>query len=101
MSKHGLLFGESRAIRRILDQSQQYARIAEPLLILGQPGTGKTVIAQHIHELSRRPGPFISNSASNIPEHLEVSYFSGHARGAFTGAQDDQMGVIEAAHRGT
>lgn len=95
-----LLFGDSSAIRELLEQCERYARVREPLLILGPPGTGKTAIARWIHELSRRNGPFISDSASNIPDNLEVSYFSGHARGAFTGAQD-QMGMIEAAHRGT
>jgi two-component system, NtrC family, response regulator HydG len=99
--KPKLSFGSSRVIRTVLDQCSHYARIVDPVLILGQPGTGKTVIARHIHELSGRPGPFISNSASNIPDHLEVSFFSGHVRGSFTGARDDQMGAIEAAHRGT
>jgi DNA-binding NtrC family response regulator len=96
-----LLFGDSRPIRRVLDQCDRYARITDPLLILGPPGSGKTVVARHIHELSRRPGPFIKEAASSIPDHLELSHLCGHVRGAFTGAASDRMGLIEAAHGGT
>jgi DNA-binding NtrC family response regulator len=96
-----LLFGESRAIRKVLDQCERYARITDPLLILGAPGSGKTVIARHIHQLSRRAGAFIKESASSIPSHLEFSHLCGHIRGAFTGAAEDRMGLIEAAHGGT
>jgi transcriptional regulator with AAA-type ATPase domain len=70
-----LLFGDSRAIRRVLDQCERYARITDPLLILGPPGSGKTVIARHIHELSRRTAPFIKEAASSIPGNLELSRF--------------------------
>jgi two-component system nitrogen regulation response regulator GlnG len=96
-----LLFGESRAIRKVLDQCERYARITDPLLILGAPGSGKTVIARHIHQLSRRPGAFVNEAASSIPSHLELPHLFGHVRGAFTGAGEDRMGLIEAAHGGT
>jgi DNA-binding NtrC family response regulator len=96
-----LLFGDSRPIRKVLDQCERYARIGDPLLILGPRGSGKTVIARHIHELSGRTGPFVKEAASSIPVNLEMSHLCGHVRGAFTSAAEDRMGLIEAAHRGT
>lgn len=96
-----LLFGVSDAIAKVLDASSRYAHSRHPLLILGQRGTGKTALARHIHILSGRTGSFIRESAAAIPEHLEVAHLGGHARGSFTGAHTDRMGLIEAAHRGT
>ena len=96
-----LLFGVSGAIATVLDAASRYARSGHPLLILGQRGTGKTALARHIHALSGRTGSFIRESAAAIPEHLEVAHLGGHARGSFTGAHTDRMGLIEAAHRGT
>ena len=95
------LFGHSHAIRGVLEQCERYARISEPLLILGAPGSGKTLIACHVHQLSGRSGAFIKEAASSIPLHLEHSHLCGHVRGAFTGAGEDRMGLIEAAHGGT
>lgn len=85
----------------MLDQCDRYARIGEPLLILGPPGSGKTALAQHIHHLSGRAGAFVREAASSIPGNLEISHLCGHVRGAFTGAAQDRMGLIEAAHAGT
>ncbi|MGH7525161.1 MAG: sigma 54-interacting transcriptional regulator [Gemmatimonadales bacterium] len=98
---HRLLFGTSRAMRRILDQCERYAAIRNPVLILGEPGTGKTLLAEHLHRLSGRPGRLVKESAPHVPEHLEISHLCGHARGTFTGAERDRPGLIEAAHRGT
>src|SRR4051812_1887429 len=96
-----LVFGRSKAIMRLLESATRLARSRYPILILGQPGTGKTQLARHIHRESRRSGEFVRESAANIPEHLEQSHLGGHARGAFTGATEDRMGLVESAHRGT
>ena len=96
-----LLFGTSAPMAKVLHESARYAKTGYPLLLLGEPGTGKSALARHIHELSGRTGSFIKESAAAIPEHLEVAHLGGHARGSFTGAHSDRMGLLEAAHRGT
>jgi len=96
-----LLFGASAPIAKVLHESARFAKSGYPLLLLGEPGTGKSVLARHIHDLSGRSGPFIKESAAAIPEHLEVAHLGGHARGSFTGAHTDRMGLLEAGHRGT
>ncbi|HEU4647895.1 MAG TPA: sigma 54-interacting transcriptional regulator [Gemmatimonadales bacterium] len=95
------ILGNSKAMARVLDLATRFARSRHPILILGQPGTGKTHLARHIHVESRRTGEFVPESAANIPEHLEQSHLSGHVRGAFTGAHEDRMGLVESAHLGT
>jgi transcriptional regulator with AAA-type ATPase domain len=96
-----LVFGTSRAIQQVVADCVRYAGVRYPLLILGARGTGKSVVARHIHALSQRAGDFIKESGAAIPEHLEVSHLAGHARGAFTGADSDRVGLLERAHRGT
>jgi DNA-binding NtrC family response regulator len=96
-----LVFGTSRAIQQVVADCVRYAGVRYPLLILGARGTGKSVVARHIHTLSQRAGDFIKESGAAIPEHLEVSHLAGHARGAFTGADSDRIGLLESAHRGT
>ncbi|MFL5493506.1 MAG: sigma 54-interacting transcriptional regulator [Gemmatimonadales bacterium] len=96
-----LLFGSSCAMQAVLEDGARYAGTRYPILILGSPGTGKTLLARHLHALSERPGPFVRESGAAIPEHLEVSHLSGHSRGAFTGADADRVGLLESAHRGT
>ena len=101
MQQPRLLFGHSAAIAKLLDECGRYARTAYPILVLGQRGSGKSALARHIHELSGRSGAFVHESAAAIPEHLEVAHLGGHARGSFTGAVADRMGLLEAAHGGT
>lgn len=88
-------------MRRVVAAATRLATTPFPLLILGEPGTGKTALAKHIHMLSRRTGDFVAQSAAGVPEHLGASLLGGHARGAFTGADRDQPGLLELAHRGT
>ena len=73
-----------------------------PILITGETGTGKEIIARLIHEPARvKRGPFVPFNCSAIPRELVESQLFGHRRGAFTGATDAFPGVIRAAERGT
>ena len=96
-----LLFGTSPAMAKVLVACRKYAVAIAPVLILGDTGVGKTVLARHLHALSGRSGAFDSQSLASIPEHLEASTLRGHTRGAFTGADRDMPGIIEAARGGT
>jgi DNA-binding NtrC family response regulator len=96
-----LLFGTSGTIKKALDHCARFAPGRDPLLMVGERGTGKTVLARHIHDLSGRPGEFVDVSASHIPPNLELAHLGGHSRGAYTGADQTQIGLLEAAHRGT
>ncbi len=96
-----LLFGNSPSVSALLLDADRYARTHHPILILGEPGVGKTVIAQLIHVRSGRKGPFVKQAASWIPPQLEVAHLAGHAKGAFTGAYEARAGLIETAHQGT
>lgn len=71
------------------------------VLLLGESGTGKEVLAKALHDLARRPGPFIALNVAAIPENLLESELFGHEKGAFTGAIRQVKGKIELAHRGT
>jgi DNA-binding NtrC family response regulator len=96
-----LLFGRSALIRKVLDDAECFARVGDPILILGEPGTGKTVLARHIHDLSGRPGEFVTESAGNISPGMASAWLQGHRKGAYTSAHADGMGLFEAANRGT
>lgn len=73
---------------------------AGPILIEGESGTGKEVCAQLIHSQQSRPGPFIPVNVAGVPENLFESEFFGHMKGAFTGADQNKIGLIEAAQGG-
>jgi len=96
-----LLFGSTMAMVRVLEDCARYAPTDDAILVLGPPGSGKTVLARHIHGLSGRSGEFVVCSLANVPEQLEPSHLLGHVKGAFTGAYADHVGAIERAHRGT
>lgn len=85
------------AVRAALD----FAPTALPILILGETGTGKEVLATAVHAASRRPGPFVDVNCAAIPREMIETTLFGHRRGAFTGAHDDSAGLMEAADRGT
>jgi sigma-54 dependent transcriptional regulator, acetoin dehydrogenase operon transcriptional activator AcoR len=96
------LVGRSTAIRVVRDQIRDVARVDSTVLIQGETGTGKELVARAIHRESRRANrPFVALNAAGLSESLLASQLFGHRRGAFTGAADDQMGVFEAAHGGT
>ncbi len=96
------LLGKSDAIKKIIEQIHQVAWSDFSLIIQGETGTGKTIVARAIHNLSKRAkGPFISVDMGTIPDTLAESELFGYERGAFTGAEKNRKGFFEIAHRGT
>jgi DNA-binding NtrC family response regulator len=98
----GELIGESAALRQITKQIEMVAPTDASVLILGETGTGKELIAREIHRHSRRRDkPLVRVNCACIPKELYESEFFGHAKGAFTGAIRDRAGRFEAAEGGT
>jgi len=96
------IVGESPALKRVLSQAETVASTDSSVLILGETGTGKEVIARAIHNLSpRRERTFVKVNCAAIPTGLLESELFGHERGAFTGAIAQKMGRFELAHHGT
>lgn len=96
------IVGESRALKRVLKQVETVAREEATVMILGETGTGKELIARAIHELSpRRERTFVKLNCSAIPAGLLESELFGHEKGAFTGAISQKIGRLELAHEGT
>jgi transcriptional regulator with GAF, ATPase, and Fis domain len=94
--------GDSRAMREIASLVRMVAPRTTTVLIEGETGTGKEVIAKALHKLSPRASkPFAVLNCAAIPESLLEAELFGHTRGAFTGAVQSRMGRIEAAHGGT
>jgi len=97
-----LILGESEAIRRVLDQVKQVAATNSTVLLLGETGTGKEVIAEHVHALSaRRERAMVRVNCSAIPATLMESELFGREKGAYTGALARQVGRFELAHHST
>ncbi len=96
------LVGDSDAIRQILDQVRRAAPSNATVLILGESGVGKELVARAIHRASLRARErFVQVNCAAIPEELIESELFGHERGAFTGATEKQIGKFEMADRGT
>ncbi|HET7401842.1 MAG TPA: sigma-54 dependent transcriptional regulator [Usitatibacter sp.] len=96
------LLGESPAIERARDMIGKLARSQAPVYITGESGSGKEVAARLIHlGSSRADSPFIAVNCGAIPENLMESEFFGYKKGAFTGADSDKMGYLQAAQKGT
>ncbi len=97
-----IMIGESYAMNQLREQVAMAAPTNGRVLIFGENGTGKELVARSIHALSRRRGgPFIEVNCAAIPEELIESELFGHVRGAFTGAVSDRRGKFEAADGGT
>jgi transcriptional regulator with GAF, ATPase, and Fis domain len=98
----GGIIGQSPAIRNTLEQVDLVAPTDATVLIQGETGTGKELVAREIHKRSRRaPRPLVKVNCAAIPPELYESEFFGHARGAFTGALRDRAGRFEVADGGT
>src|SRR5205085_9188702 len=96
------IVGESAALRRVLKQVEAVAPTDSTVLILGETGTGKDLIARAIHKLSpRRERTLVKLNCAAIPTGLLESELFGHERGAFTGAISQKIGRLELAHQGT
>jgi len=98
----GELVGASVEMRRVYAILERIAGGAAAVLVQGETGTGKDVVARALHAASpRAAGPFVAVDCGAIPEHLVESELFGHVRGAFTGAAADRVGVFEEADGGT
>jgi two-component system nitrogen regulation response regulator NtrX len=94
--------GDSYAMTKLREQVAMAAPTNGRVLIFGENGTGKELVARNIHQLSRRrSAPFVEVNCAAIPEDLIESELFGHVRGAFTGAVADRRGKFELAHGGT
>ncbi len=96
------IIGSSRAIQEVLETVRRVAPTDSRVLITGESGSGKELVSETIHNNSpRHDFPFIAINCGAIPKDLQESELFGHVRGAFTGADRDRKGLLEAASRGT
>jgi len=98
----GDLYGRSSAMRRLYPVLEKYARSDSTLLVTGETGTGKEVVAESVHLASPRSrGPLVVVDCGALPRQLMESELFGHVRGSFTGAEDDRDGAFATADGGT
>src|SRR5436309_1886750 len=96
------MIGESKAMQEIFELIRSIGKSNSSVLITGETGTGKELIAQAIHDTStRRDHKIVNINCGAIPENLLESEFFGHTKGAFTGAYQTRIGRFEQAHNGT
>lgn len=96
------LLGKSKAMQLVYQQIRDVARVDSTVLIEGETGTGKELVARAIHYSShRKDKPFVAVNCAGLTESLLSSQLFGHKRGAFTGAIEDHQGLLEAANGGT
>ncbi len=96
------LLGQSQAMKKVFRMIEEVAQADTPVLISGETGTGKELVARAVHVRSLRTyGPFIAVNCGAIPDHLLESELFGHERGAFTGAVKTRLGRLEMANQGT
>lgn len=96
------VIGRSQGFKKAIELAKRVASSQSNILITGESGSGKEVIAKAIHELGdKKDGPFIAINCSAIPENLLESELFGHAKGSFTGASDKKIGLFEEANKGT
>jgi psp operon transcriptional activator len=94
--------GASPAFLAVVEQARELARIPRPILVRGERGTGKELLARFIHAASPRRGePYLIVNCGAFQDELLVSHLFGHEKGSFTGATERRIGVFEQAHGGT
>jgi len=97
-----IIIGDSEPTRKLRQHVAALARVNADVVVAGETGTGKELVARSLHTLSiRREHPFVAINVGAIPENLLESELFGHEAGAFTGAQKRRIGLFEAAHQGT
>src|SRR4030081_1979070 len=102
VDRHQTMVGESYVMRQLREQVAMAAPTNGRVLIYGENGTGKELVARTIHALSRRrTGPFVEVNCAAIPEELIESELFGHIKGSFTGATEDKIGKFQKADGGT
>jgi len=102
MEAESSLAGSSAPIQALRESIARIARIPSPVLILGESGSGKELVARDLHRNGSHPeAPFIAVNSAALPESLIESELFGHERGAFTGAATSRKGAFEAAGKGT
>ena len=96
------ILGDCLAMRTVFEQVRWLAQVTDHVLVLGETGTGKELVARALHRhSSRSSGPFVSVNCPAVPSALFESEFFGHERGAYTGADRVCIGKFEQAHGGT
>lgn len=95
------LIYKSEAMDEIVSLANKLAKNDSPILLLGESGAGKDVLARHIHKTSERKGNFLKVNCAAIPGDLIESELFGYEKGAFTGANTDKQGLFELSHNGT
>ncbi|MCU0962939.1 MAG: sigma-54 dependent transcriptional regulator [Pirellulaceae bacterium] len=96
------LIGDGPAMQRVRQLIQRVAPTSSTVLVLGETGTGKELVARAVHDQSLRAEmPFVAINCGALPENLIESELFGHRRGAFTGAEEHRIGLFEVAHGGT
>jgi DNA-binding NtrC family response regulator len=100
--REGEIIGRSAGMRAVLEAIQKVAPSDATVLIQGETGTGKELVARAIHRASTRAsGPFVAVNCASLAEGLLESELFGHVKGAFTGAIQDKLGLFQVAHEGT
>ena len=98
----GGILGKSQALEQVLDKVKLVGPSKATVLLTGETGTGKELVAQSIHQNSDRPrGPFVPVHCAALPSNLLESELFGHEKGAFTGASEKRIGRFESANQGT
>jgi transcriptional regulator with PAS, ATPase and Fis domain len=99
-TNHKIIF-RSHKIAELIEMTDEISGLNKSVLILGETGTGKELIARRLHASSSRQGEFIAENCATIPENLFESILFGHVKGSSSGAFRDKKGLLELAHNGT
>lgn len=100
-SEYGALRGATRKVRELYSHIERLAPLSESILILGETGTGKELVAKELHKRSGRHGPYVPVNCPEINPDLMSSELFGHEKGSFTGADKARVGLIASAGKGT